>query len=100
MAIDRLRELSNQSDNLEDIQAAILHLKNTRNHPDMAQRLTTAEQLISKLTTKVNKLAAAATAAAEATSTAATAASAAAAAATAAAAEAKAIAAAITIAED
>jgi hypothetical protein len=100
MATDRLRELSNQSDNLEDIQAAILYLKNARNHPDMVQRLTTAEQLISKLTTKVNKLAAAATAAAEATSIAAAAASAAAVAATLAAAEAKAIAAAITIAED
>jgi hypothetical protein len=70
MNIDRLRELSNQTDSLDDIHNIILYLKSAQNSPDIIQRLTIAEQLITKLTTKVNLLAESAIKAAEtATST-------------------------------
>jgi len=65
MNIDRLRELSNQSDSLDDIHNIILYLKEAQNSPDITKRLTIAEQLIDKLTTKVNQLAEAAITAAE-----------------------------------
>ena len=99
MSNERLRELSEKADGVAEIQAAILFLSKNPTK-DLAHRLTVAEQLISKLTIKVNKLASAAIAAAEATAAAAAAATAAAEAATAAAKEAAAIAAAITIIEN
>jgi len=76
MNIDRLRQLSHQHDSLDDIHNTILYLKNAQNSPDIAQRLTVAEQLINTLTTKVNQLTESAIVAAETASLAKTAATA------------------------
>lgn len=66
MPNERLRELSEKTDEITNIQADILFLK-TNHSTTLADRLTVAEHLISKLVIKVNHLSEAATATAKAT---------------------------------